>query len=234
MKNMIFWGASGQAKVLRECMKNSGLNLVAIFDNDCNTISPFTDVPLYYGKKGFENWIYCISKKKDYISNGDIGFLVAIGGDNKGRIDIQEYLESHGLVPLIARHPTTFIADDVKIGKGSQILAQSSICVESIINRGCIINTGVTIDHECYIGNGVHICPGVHLAGLVKVEDYVTIYTGAIILPRVTIGKGAIIGAGSVVRKDVKPYTIVVGNPARFLRVIKEEIHEKVEEKEEI
>ena len=41
---------------------------------------------------------------------------------------------------------------------------------------------------------------------------------GAIVLPGVTIGNGAIVGAGSVVTKDVAPYTIVVGNPARALR----------------
>lgn len=215
MKDMIFWGASGHAKVLRECMKSSGLNLRALFDNNENTTSPFGDVPLYHGKKGFENWI----SERDF--DEDIGFLVAIGSDNKGRIDIQEYLESHRLKPLIARHPTAFISDDVKVGNGSQILAKSSICVESIINRGCIINTGVIIDHECYIGDGVHICPGAHITGLVIIEDYAMVYSGATILPRIRIGKGAIVGAGSVVRKDVEPYTIVVGNPAKFLRKIK-------------
>ncbi len=40
----------------------------------------------------------------------------------------------------------------------------------------------------------------------------------AIILKGVTIGEGAIVGAGSVVTRDVAPYTIVAGNPARFIR----------------
>lgn len=44
---------------------------------------------------------------------------------------------------------------------------------------------------------------------------------GAIILPGVTIGEGAIVGVGSVVTKDVPPYTIVVGNPAKIAKCLK-------------
>lgn len=46
-----------------------------------------------------------------------------------------------------------------------------------------------------------------------------------IVLPGVTIGKGSTVGAGSVVTKDVEPYTVVAGNPARFIRKI--EVSEK-------
>lgn len=46
---------------------------------------------------------------------------------------------------------------------------------------------------------------------------------GAIILPGVTIGEGAIVGVGSVVTKDVPPYTIVVGNPAKIAKCLKKE-----------
>ena len=48
----------------------------------------------------------------------------------------------------------------------------------------------------------------------------VWIGTGAIILPGITLGDHAIIGAGSVVTKDVPPETIVVGNPAKYLRKV--------------
>jgi acetyltransferase-like isoleucine patch superfamily enzyme len=48
---------------------------------------------------------------------------------------------------------------------------------------------------------------------------------GCIILPGVTIGEGAVVGAGSVVTKDVQPWTVVAGNPARFIKDIS--IHER-------
>jgi len=215
MRNMIFWGASGQAKVLRECMKNTELKLVALFDNNEDLVSPFSSVPLYFGKKGFEDWI---TKR---CTSSSIGFLVAIGGDRgRDRLEIQEYLESYGLTGLIARHPTAFVADNVKIGVGSQILANSTVCVESIIGRGCIINTGATVDHECSIGDGSHICPGAHIAGCVEVGRYAMVGTGAVILPRIKIGHESIVGAGAVVIEDVPAYTVVVGNPARVIRNI--------------
>ena len=55
----------------------------------------------------------------------------------------------------------------------------------------------------------------------VVIEDNVDIGVGSIILPSVRIGTGSVIGAGSVVTKDVEPYSIVVGNPAKLLRMRK-------------
>ena len=215
MKEMIFWGATGQAKVLRECMSSSGQKLVALFDNNDSLVSPFEDVPLYFGKKGFEDWI---SKRS---CNDAVGFLVAIGGDKgKDRLDIQEYLDSHGLIALRAKHSTAFVAHNVEIGAGSQILASSTVCVETIIGRGCIINTGAIVDHECHIDDGSHICPGAHLASCVEIGRCATVGTGAVILPRIKVGQGAVVGAGAVVIDNVLPYTIVHGNPARTIRKI--------------
>lgn len=213
MRKMIFWGATGQAKVLRECMQPSGLTLVALFDNNEHLTSPFGGVPLFFGRSGFECWV---RKQKN---NEAIGFLVAIGGDRgKDRIAIQEYLESYGLIALIAKHSTAFLADNAEVGSGSQILAHASVCVEASIGRGCIVNTGAIIDHECRIGDGAHIAPGARLAGCVTVGRFAMIGTGATVLPRIQIGEGAVVGAGAVVTKNVEPCTVVVGNPARILR----------------
>ena len=52
----------------------------------------------------------------------------------------------------------------------------------------------------------------------VIIEDDVWIGTRVIILPGIKIGKGSVIGAGSVVTKDVEPYSIVAGNPAKLIR----------------
>lgn len=54
----------------------------------------------------------------------------------------------------------------------------------------------------------------------IEIKDDAWIGTGVIILPGVTVGKGAIVGAGSVVTHDVPDLTIVTGSPARFLRAI--------------
>jgi acetyltransferase-like isoleucine patch superfamily enzyme len=55
-------------------------------------------------------------------------------------------------------------------------------------------------------------------SGVVRIEDDAWIGAGAIILPNVTIGKMSVIGAGSIVTRDVPPLSVAVGNPARIMR----------------
>jgi acetyltransferase-like isoleucine patch superfamily enzyme len=59
----------------------------------------------------------------------------------------------------------------------------------------------------------------------VIIEDDVWIGSNAVILPGVRIGKGAIVGAGAVVTKNVLPYTIVAGVPARNIRTLREDVN---------
>jgi acetyltransferase-like isoleucine patch superfamily enzyme len=58
--------------------------------------------------------------------------------------------------------------------------------------------------------------------GEVRIERGVYIGVNAIILPGVTLGEGSIIGSGSVVTKNIPPYSVAVGNPARVIRSVKE------------
>lgn len=55
----------------------------------------------------------------------------------------------------------------------------------------------------------------------IKVCDMAWIATGAIIMPGITVGEGAVVGAGSVVTRDVEPWTVVAGNPARKVKARK-------------
>lgn len=208
----ILWGATGQAKVLRETLGT--MELLSVFDNNLKISSPFSDVPLH-SKREFQDWL------ETEKSEEPIGFLVAIGGSKgKDRLSIQQKLESLGLYSLTAIHPSAFVPQNATIGTGSQILASATICVETVLGRSCIVNTSASIDHESKIGDGVHIGPGAHLAGLVTVDNFATLYTGSVVGPRIHIGEGAVIGAGSVVIRDVPPNALVVGNPAKIIRYI--------------
>lgn len=83
------------------------------------------------------------------------------------------------------------------------------------------IGNNVSISHSCIIQTLSHdpqseffVCE----CKPVCIEDYVWIGSSALICPGVTLGKGSIIAAGSVVTKDVEPYTIVGGNPAVYIK----------------
>lgn len=211
MEGMIFWGATGQAKVLRDCMIDSGLRLVAVFDNDSQVRPPFEDVPLHIGTSGFDAWLR--------EASGKHGFLVAIGGSRGlDRCRLQQFLVGQGLEPLRAIHRSAFVAPSAKIDAGCQVLAGSTVCVDVQLGPACIVNTGASLDHECVLEEGVHVAPGAVLAGCVRVGAHATIWSGATILPHVVIGAGAEVGAGAVVLEDVEPFSVVAGNPARLLR----------------
>ena len=97
----------------------------------------------------------------------------------------------------------------------------------NVINVGCMLRAR---HYRITTGNDVSIGPEAALltlghdpqspdfsdkGGDITIGDHVWIGYRAIILPGITIGEGAVVGAGSVVTKDVEPFTIVAGNPAR-------------------
>jgi acetyltransferase-like isoleucine patch superfamily enzyme len=73
------------------------------------------------------------------------------------------------------------------------------------------------VDHDTELGIGVHIMPGATVAGEVVIGDFSSVGSNATVLPRLRIGKDAIVGAGAVVTRDVPDGQVVVGCPAREL-----------------
>jgi acetyltransferase-like isoleucine patch superfamily enzyme len=106
---------------------------------------------------------------------------------------------------------------------------QISIGAHSVIDRDCTLDGrgGITIGENVNLAPEVMVLTAAHdpdsddFVGIVKavvIEDYVWVATRAMILPGVRIGRGAVVGAGSVVTKDVVAGTIVAGNPAKVIR----------------
>src|SRR5690606_35444581 len=87
--------------------------------------------------------------------------------------------------------------------------------------RGIYIGDNVGLAHNSKIYTLGHNIESKYFetkGGPVYIENNVFIFSNSIVMPNLTIGEGAIILAGSVVTKDVPPYTIVGGNPAKFIR----------------
>lgn len=95
-------------------------------------------------------------------------------------------------------------------------------------------STNIEIGANVCISEGVRVLTASHDVSSpyfnlkrspVVIKDFVWIAMGAIVLPGVIIGEGAVVAAGAVVTKDVEPWTVVGGNPARFIkkRMLKDE-----------
>lgn len=208
-KQVILWGGTGQAKVVRPILEYYGSEVVAVFDDTPDLLSPFTDVPIFLGWKGFLDW-------HSKFSSDQLGFCIAIGNPHgRVRLSLHAKLKAVGLEPTTFAHPTAYIESNARIGVGTQIMAGAYIGVEAVIGSQCIINTKASVDHEDFISDGVELSPGATLCGNVHIETNAWIGAGATVLPRIKIGPDAIVGAGSVVTKDVESATTVVGVPAK-------------------
>lgn len=133
------------------------------------------------------------------------------------------YLTAWGMYENAELHPEITIGDFCNIGAFNHIT-----CINKIsIGNGLLTGKWVTItdnSHGLCSYEDMQIPPQkrkVVSKGSVSIGDNVWIGDKATILPGVSIGNGAIIGANSVVTKDVPAYSVVGGNPARIIQKIK-------------
>lgn len=110
---------------------------------------------------------------------------------------------------------------DRRLGNNSGIGANASVARYTYIGNDVIMGRDVIFITQLHRFDDVNIPmnrQGFKPDEPIIIEDDVWIGARAIILPGVRIGKGAIIGAGAVVTEDVKPYSIVGGVPAKFIK----------------
>lgn len=128
------------------------------------------------------------------------------------------------------------IREDNVIGDGVSVGTHAVLEFRNRIGDGCRIHTGCFLE-DVKLGNHVFVGPNVtftddphpmkcphylECAGGATVEDYVKIGANSTILPAVRIGAHALIGAGTVVVREVRPRSVMVGNPAREIGTVDE------------
>ena len=144
--------------------------------------------------------------RQDYIKTHERSTLYM--GDN-ARLSIGGYFTMHG-------HSSILIHDgaELEIGNKTYLNGGSIDCSYNIcIGSDCAIADGVRISDNTW-----HATPSSIGGGITKIGSKVWIATGAIILPGITIGDGAIVAAGAVVTKDVPARCLVAGVPAKVIK----------------
>lgn len=133
--------------------------------------------------------------------------------------------------------PGAIIRDYVEIGDEAVIMMGAVINLGAIIGKKTMIDMNAVIGGRAIIGENCHIGAGAVIAGVIEppsakpviIEDQVLVGANAVVLEGVRVGKGAIVGAGAVVTKDVEPFTVVAGIPAKFIKRIDEKTISKTE-----
>ncbi|WP_095196508.1 NeuD/PglB/VioB family sugar acetyltransferase [Pseudomonas sp. Irchel 3A7] len=209
LPSVLLWGAKSKARIIEEMLKESNSGLAdIIFDNTLQA-APFETPAL------FINDVNVLRSSVSRVTH----YVVCIGGEHGyARVRTAEYLERAGLSPVTLIHERSFVEPTASVGVGCQIMPGAVVHKFSTIGKHTIINTNATVDHECTIGDGVHVMGNAAITGMVEIGNYATIGTNATIFPFVKIGEGAFVGAGAVVTKDVEPYTVVTGVPAKPIR----------------
>jgi sugar O-acyltransferase (sialic acid O-acetyltransferase NeuD family) len=115
-------------------------------------------------------------------------------------------------------HPSSVVSDSASFGPGSLIGPVAVIGSNVVCGAYFMANRVASAGHDCVFGDFCTIGPSSSICGGCELEEGVYIGAGAVLLPKVRIGKNAVIAAGAIVTRDVASHTVVAGNPAKVVR----------------
>lgn len=196
--NINIFGSGELYKQIKPLLVGDNISIEKIFDDTIkdseHNINNYTNM---YNK----DILYCVgynnmlNRYKRYKEIKDMGFNPISFISNNSIFSSESYLKNGSII-----NQGVIIDNFVSIGE----------CV--------FINIGAMISHHSIIKDNVFIAPGVNIAGYVTVEEGCFLGINSTIIDHVNIGKYSMIAGGSVVIKDVPPYTMVAGNPAKIIK----------------
>lgn len=170
-------------------------------------------------KWGEKPYGYEVVGGTDILENIDRNTAVAIAIANpKAKEIIYNKIKKHTKLSFPNFiHPSVWLGENITLGKGNIIYPGVTINFESVIEDFVIINMNAAIGHNCLLQNFSTVSPGVSCGGFTKLRSKSFLGINSTTLQSTTVGEGALIGAGSVIIRDVPDGATVVGNPGRVL-----------------
>ena len=207
--SVLIIGTGAQAKYALEIFYLIQVTVVGLISLPGETPPPDIDGVAVIG--GLEDF------KSAYSIHGGPALLLC-SSRNKTKEELVEKLSVHGPSYANALHPSAIVARTARLGHGVILNANAVIQPFARIGNHSMIHAGVIVEHDCFIEDYVNLAPQVALAGYVKVGRGTTVYTGAVVAPRVEIGEYSVIGAGGVVLNNIGNGVTAVGVPVRVIR----------------
>ncbi len=209
-KPVIIIGDGGHANVVADVLQLSGHKIIGVTGVNAQGTS---QIAPYLGND-------------DTITNYKTNEIMLVNGigsiaDCSKRARVFNYFTSMGYHFTKLIHPSAIVAKNCSVEDGAQVMAGAIVQPNTFIGSNSIINSGAIVEHDCKIDKDCHISSGAVLCGGVNIGQGSHVGAGSTIIQNITIGEYSVVGAGSAVIKDVLKGSVVVGNPAKVIRVNK-------------
>ena len=191
-KKLILIGAGGYAKSVIDSLEFDRYEIVGFID-DIKTGEHLGYSILGNSLENFNPKTHC--------------FFVCIGNNKKRTIEIINIIDKSAIV-----------SKNIRIGKGIFIGKLAIVNSDVTLGNNIIVNTKALLEHGTSVGDNSNVSTNTAVNGDTKIGKNCFIGSSSVLNGQLTIGDGAVIGSGTVVIKDVKENTTVVGVPGRVIK----------------
>jgi sugar O-acyltransferase (sialic acid O-acetyltransferase NeuD family) len=142
--------------------------------------------------------------------------VCAVGNNQLRKHWFEKFADSFDFATLI--DPSAIIGSHTKIGKNCIIAPQCLLTVDIYVGDNVNLNHGCILTHDVTIKDHVFLGPGCQLSGGVSIQTGAELGTGVIVIPSKVVGAWSVVGAGTVVTRDIPPHCTAVGVPAKVIK----------------
>lgn len=209
MKDLLLFPYNGNAREAVSLLEES---------TQWKLIGFITDDKTKWGKKFREIEVF---ETHPFLEKHPEAGVLAVPGRAENHLKRKEFIDALSLpferfATLI--HPRATLSKDTHVGVNTLIMAGVVTTANVRIGNHCIILPNTVLSHDVEVGDYCIIGSNVSISGSVHIKPHCYIGSGSKIIQEIEIGEGTLVGLGSIVIHSTEPYTVVAGNPAKFLR----------------
>jgi sugar O-acyltransferase (sialic acid O-acetyltransferase NeuD family) len=205
---MLIVGAGGHAKEVLDILLHNYNNAVINFFDDTENAPEKMQEQF--------NVIHNVEGVEEYFKS-DNQFILGVGEPKLRQLFFEQFINLGGqCVNIISASSISSKYSSVK----GDLMHHVFVGSNATIGKGALMNTGSQVHHDAEVGEYAELSPCAVLLGKSTVGNFCRIGSHATILPNLMIGQNSIVGAGSVVTKDIPANCLAIGVPAKVIKSI--------------